>query len=81
LETEKSKVLQGYIDTDYTGDLNQRKFTMSYIFIVAEYVVSWKTELQDTVAFSTTKVNYMAAVETSKKVLWLRGLIGTFGII
>ena len=30
---------------------------------------------------STTVVEYMTAFEVSKKALWLRGLIGTFGII
>jgi len=32
-------------------------------------------------ALSTTKAEYMAAVETSKEALWLRGLVKTFGII
>jgi len=32
-------------------------------------------------ALSTIEVEYMAAVEASKEVLWLTGLVGTFGII
>jgi len=74
-------VLQNYVDTNYIGDLDQRRFTTGYVFIVVKCVISWKTELQDIVALSTTEVEYMAAIETSKKALWLRGLIETFGII
>jgi len=32
-------------------------------------------------ALSTTNAEYMAAVETSKEALWLRGLVKTFSII
>jgi len=32
-------------------------------------------------ALSTIKAEYMAIVETSKKALWFRGLVETFGII
>jgi len=54
---------------------------MGYVFTVAEYVISWKTELQDTVAFSTTETEYIDAVEVSKRALWLRGLVEMFSII
>ena len=53
VENRKPKVLRGYIDADYAGDLDQRRFTMSYVFTLAECIVSWKAELQDTVTLST----------------------------
>jgi len=45
LETGKPRLLQGYIDADYARDLDQRRFTMSYVFTVAECVISWKAKL------------------------------------
>ena len=37
--------------------------------------------MQDTIALLTTEAEYMAAIEASKKALWLRGLVETFSII
>ena len=51
------------------------------MFTVVECVISWRTELQNTVDLSTTEVEYMTAVEASKKALWLRGLVKIFSII
>ena len=51
------------------------------VFTVAECVISWKAELQDTIALSTTEAEYLATVEASKETLWLRGLVETFSII
>ena len=45
LKTEKPRLLQGYVDADYAGDLDQQRSTMDYVFIVAECVISWKAEL------------------------------------
>jgi len=77
----KPRSLQGYVDADYVGDLDQRRSMRGYVFTVAECVISWKAELQDTIALSTTKVEYMAAIEASKEALWLRRLVETFSII
>ena len=40
LETGKLRVLQGYVDADYAGDLDQRKSMTSCMFTVAECVNS-----------------------------------------
>ena len=81
LKTGKPRILQGYVDTDYTGDLDQRRSTKGYVFRVPKCTVSWKKELQDTVTLSTTEAEYMTVVKASKEALWLRGLVETFGII
>jgi len=54
---------------------------MDYVFTIAEYVISWKAVLQDTIALSTTEAAYMVAMEGSKEILWLRRLVETFSII
>lgn len=49
--------------------------------MVARSVISWKAKLQGTMALSTTEVEYMAVVETSKEIIWLKGLVEIIGII
>ena len=51
------------------------------MFTVAECAISWKAELQDTIALSMTEAKYTAAVEATKEALWLRGLVETLSII
>jgi len=55
LETGKPKVLQGYVDSNYAGDHDQRRSTTGYVFTVTECIVSWKAELQDAMALLTTE--------------------------
>ena len=69
LKTGKRRLLQGYIDANYAGDLDQGRSTTSYVFTIAERAISWKTELQDTVALSTIEAEYIATVEASKEAL------------
>jgi len=78
LKIGKPRELQGYVNADYAGDLDQRKSTTVYVFTIAKCIISWKAELQDMAALSTTKTEYMAAIEISKEALRLRGLIETF---
>jgi len=55
LETGKPRLLQGYVDADYAGDLDQRKSTTSYVNTVAECVISWKAELKIQLLFQRQK--------------------------
>ena len=69
------------MDADYAGDLDQRRSTTGYVFTVGEGAISWKAELQETVALSTTEAEYIAAVEASKEELWLKSLVELFGVM
>ena len=42
--------------------------------------ISWQSRLQKTIALSTTEAEYMAAVEASTEVLWMRDFIGELSI-
>ena len=80
IENGNLRELQGYIDADYARDFNQQRSTWA-MFTIADCVINWKADLQDTVALSTSEAEYMAVVEASKEGLWLKGLVETFGIM
>ena len=69
LKAGKPRVIQGYVDTDYARDLDQRRSTIGYVFIVAGYIINWKAELQDTFILSMIEAEYMTAVELSNEAL------------
>jgi len=65
----------GYVDSDYAGDLDKRKFTTGYVFTLSHAPMSWCSVIQSTVTLSTTEAEYMAMTEAMKETIWLQGLL------
>ncbi|KAM2077718.1 hypothetical protein ACFX1R_025466 [Malus domestica] len=70
----------GYVDSDYAGDLDKRRSTTGFVFIIAGGPVSWRSILQSTFALSTTEAEYMAVTEAIKEAIWLQGLLDDLGV-
>lgn len=69
------RILLGYADADWGGDLETRRSTTGYVFKVYGGVVAWKSRRQPTVALSTTEAEYMASADAAKQATWRRLLL------
>ncbi|KNZ81205.1 Copia protein [Termitomyces sp. J132] len=65
----------GYVDSDYGGDLDTRRSTTGYVFLMAGGPVSWSSKRQQTVALSTTEAEYMAMMQGSQQALWMHNFL------
>ena len=72
--------LVGYVDSDYDGDLDQRKSTTRYTFTLAGGCVSWRSMKQKCISQSSTEAEYMATAEAAKEAIWLGKLAHNLGI-
>ncbi|MCO5568252.1 hypothetical protein L7F22_021949 [Adiantum nelumboides] len=72
--------VMGYTDSDYVGDLDNRRSTSRYVFTMARGAVSWRSRLQTCVTQSTTKAEYVAVSEACKETIWLGRLMINLGI-
>lgn len=72
--------LIGYCDADYAGDVDTRRSTTAYVFLLHGGAISWTSRLQQTVAQSTVEAEYMAAAAAVKEALWVRTLLSDLGM-
>ena len=67
--------LVGYIDSDWTGSVPDRKSTSACCFSLGSAVIAWRSRKQTSVALSTTEAEYIAACATSSEAVWLRKML------
>ena len=60
-----------YVDSDYAGDLDRRRYLLGYIFTLYNNAISWKATLQSIVPLSTTEAEYISATKGVKEATWL----------
>ena len=71
--------LVGYCDADWAGDVDTRRSTTAYIFVLAGACVSWASKLQPTVALSSAEAEYMALCSGVQEAIHLRSLLLDLG--
>lgn len=72
-------IVRGYVNSDYTGDLDKSKSTAGYVFTLTGGAVSWVLKLQSVVATSTIEAEYVAAAQASKEAVWLKMIMEELG--
>eukprot|EP00253_Pinus_taeda_P029104 PITA_29104 len=77
--TEASQLLVGFTDSDWAGDLDDRKSTASYVFTLGLGPITWACKKQGDISLSLAEVEYRGVVEASKEALWLHQILSKFG--
>ncbi|XP_070002819.1 secreted RxLR effector protein 161-like [Nicotiana sylvestris] len=67
--------LMGFCDSDYAGDIDDRKSTTGFVFFLGDSVISWSSKKQSIVTLSTCEVEYIAATSCTCHAIWLRRLL------
>ena len=67
--TGASLKLQGYVDADFAGDIDSRKSTTGFVFILGGITISWVSNLQKIVTLSTTKAKYVTVTEAGNEMI------------
>ncbi|CAI0428715.1 unnamed protein product [Linum tenue] len=76
---EEGDCLFGYTDSDYAGDLDDRKSTSGYTFFLAGGAISWSSKKQPVVTLSTTEAEFVAASFCAAQCVWLKRIVAQMG--
>src|SRR5258707_682749 len=77
--TPSGTVLHGFVDADWASDVNDRKSTSGFVFMLGSAAISWSSKKQAAVALSSTEAEYLAGAHAAKEAVWLRRLLGELG--
>ena len=73
--------IEGYIDSDFMSDLDDRKSISGYVFACNGGAVSWKNFKQPIIMDSTTQTEDVVASDAAKEGFWFKKFIVEFGIM
>lgn len=64
-----------YTDSDYAGDVEDRKSTSGYVFLLNGAAVCWSSRKQEVVTLSSTEAEYVAATSCACHCVWIKGVM------
>jgi hypothetical protein len=77
--SEGIPLLVGFTDSYWVENSYDRKSTEGYFFILHSGPITWAYKKQQTIAISSTEVEYQVVVNASQEALWLRQILSEFG--
>ena len=75
-----NECIAGYSDADWYICIDDRKSTSDGCFYLGNNLVSWISKKQNSVSFSTAKVEYIAMASCCAQLLWMKKLLHDYGI-
>lgn len=71
--------LTAYTDSDWAGDIDDRRSCTGNVVSLAGGPISWKSKKQSSVALSTMEAEYAALAEVSREIVYLKRLLVHMG--
>jgi len=72
-------ILAGYLDSDWVGNLDDRRSIIGYAFNIGSGVIAWSSKRQSIVALSSYEAEYQALCAATCEAIWLRRLLNDAG--
>jgi len=72
--------LVGYVDSDWGGDIRDRKSTSGFFYQLGQSPISRSSKKQVSVVLSSTEAKYVSAAYASQEAIWLRQLLDDLGV-
>ncbi|KMQ82311.1 retrovirus-related pol polyprotein from transposon tnt 1-94 [Lasius niger] len=73
--TKDCEKMRAYVDSDWAGDVEDRRSCSGNVIILANGPISWELKKQKSVALSTMEAEYVALSEVCKEIVYLRCLL------
>ena len=73
--------LEGFTDSSFQSDVDDRKSNSGFIFLLNGGVVSWKSSKQEITTGSTCEAEYIAALEVAKETVWMKKFLLELGVV
>jgi len=68
-----------YCDADWVSDLEDRKSTTRFVFMMGGGAISWSSKRQPIITLSMTKAEYMVSMQVTKEAIWMTKLMKELG--
>ena len=72
--------LKAAVDSNWGGDTSHRRSVTGFVAKLAGGAIYYKTRFQDTIALSSTKAEFAAAVDAGKAILYIRTILDQLNI-
>jgi len=74
--SELKPFLLGFSDSDFAGDVEDRKSTTGVVYFLGKSLVTWASQKQKIVALSSCEAEYVAGAAAACQGIWLSRLVG-----
>jgi hypothetical protein len=79
-ELKDAWTMRAYCDSDFAGDLDNRRSISGYIIYICGCPIAWRSKGQKNVTLSSTEAEYVAISEVAQEILFILGILDSMNI-